>query len=184
MNNKKGGFGLKLLLVLILMLASAVGGAYGYRVLDGKMAVNDAKKIVDTIRISDYDTEEAVQVETLKEEAEKNLDTAATRKEVYEILSSFNEDVDKILTKTEKELQEARKAVNDAQNKNNNNNNNNDNYNNDDNNYNNNNGVTDDSSGTDDDSDSSGSNGLLGNLFGRDNDNSSDEDQNSNDIFN
>ena len=59
MNNKKGGVGAKIILVLILMIASAVGGAYGYRVLDGKFAVSDAKKYVDNIRLSDYDTEEA-----------------------------------------------------------------------------------------------------------------------------
>ena len=49
MNNKKGGFGAKLLLVLILMIASAVGGAYGYRILDGKMASRDALKAVEKL---------------------------------------------------------------------------------------------------------------------------------------
>lgn len=181
MNNKKGGFGAKLLLVLILMLASAVGGAYAYRVLDGKMAVNDAKKYVDAIRISDYDSEEAVQVETLKEEVEKNLDTATTRKEAYELMDTFKEDLSKIMTKTEKELEEARKAARDAQNNNNNNYNNNNGNNNDY--YNNDNSDAGDEAGSyDDGSQDSGnsSNGLLGNLFG----NGEEADSGDNDTSN
>lgn len=179
MNNKKGGFGAKFLLVLILMIASAVGGAYGYRVLDGKLAVKDADKFVDAIRISDYDTEEAVQVETLKEEAVKNLETATTRKEVYEILDSFKEELGDILTKTEKELAEARQAVSDAQKKNQDNDTNND-TNND------NSTITDDNSATDTD-DSDSSNGLIGNLFGNDDEDTSsstDESADSDSIFN
>ena len=58
MNNKKGGFGAKLLLVIILMIASAVGGAYGYRVVDGKMAQREAIKAIENVDISDYDTAE------------------------------------------------------------------------------------------------------------------------------
>ena len=58
MNNKKGGFGAKLVLVLLLMIASAVGGAYGYRIVDGKMAVRDAKHAIEEVDISDYDTPE------------------------------------------------------------------------------------------------------------------------------
>ena len=53
MNNKKGGFGAKLVLVLILMIASAIGGAYGYRVVDGKLASRDAMKAVENIDVSD-----------------------------------------------------------------------------------------------------------------------------------
>jgi len=187
MNNKKGGFGAKLLLVLILMLASAVGGAYGYRVLDGKMAVSDAKKYVDSIRISDYDSEEAVQVETLIEEMNKNLETAKTRKEAYNLMDSFKEDMGKILTKTEKELEEARRAVSDAQKNNNSNNNNNNNSNNsnnnnyNDNSYNNdnssnNNNSSGDTSGNSNDDSSSG--GILGNIFGNNDDS---DDTNSDD---
>ena len=56
MNNKRGGVGGKLLLVLILMIASAVGGAYGYSVMDGKMAVSDAKKVIERVNVSDYDS--------------------------------------------------------------------------------------------------------------------------------
>lgn len=188
MNNKRGGFGTKFLLILILMLVSAAGGAYGYRVLDGKLAVNDAADTIDSIRISEYDSEEAVQIETYKEEAEKNLGTATTRKEVYEILEEFNENVSKVKTRTEKELEEARKAVNDANNKNNNNNNstndtgntndifnnNNNNGNNTTDNSNNSNNGTNGNSQTDDkDDDSSG--GLIGNLFGNDDDSNSNQ---------
>ena len=187
MNNKKGGFGAKLLLVLILMVASAVGGAYGYRVLDGKMAVRDAQKVVDAVKVSEYDTEEAVQIEGFKEEASKNLDTATTRKEVYEIMDSFNEDVDKILTKTEKELEEARRAVNDARNSNKNNNSSNDGNNNNNSTYDNNNDFGNDSSDIDDGSDESkSSNGILGNLFGKSSDQSEDEtsSEDDGDVFN
>ena len=56
MKNKRGGFGAKLLLVLILMIASAVGGAYGFRVLDGKLATRDALKAVENVDISDRDS--------------------------------------------------------------------------------------------------------------------------------
>lgn len=188
MNNKKGGFGAKLLLVLILMLASAVGGAYGYRVLDGKMAVSDAKKYVDSIRISDYDSEEAVQVETLIEEMNKNLETAKTRKEAYNLMDSFKEDMGKILTKTEKELEEARRAVSDAQKNNNNNNSNNNNNNSNsnnnnynDNNYNNDNNSNNNNSGGDtsgNSNDDSSSGGILGNIFGNNDDS---DDTNSDD---
>ena len=47
-----------MLLVLILMIASAIGGAYAYRVLDGKMAVRDAMKAVEKVDISDYDIDQ------------------------------------------------------------------------------------------------------------------------------
>ena len=59
MNNKRGGVGAKILIVLILMLASAGGGAYGYSYLDGKLAVREARKVVESVKVSDYDTPEA-----------------------------------------------------------------------------------------------------------------------------
>ena len=197
MNNKKGGVGAKILLVLILMIASAVGGAYGYRVLDGKMAVRDAMKDLENIRVSDYDTAEASTLEGLIDTAKKDLETATTRKEVYEILGNFTIDASKIKTKTEKELEEARREAEEARNSNKNNNNNNSNnynYNNDydnDNydssddynsndssngnyNNNNNNSNSNNSSGSGDaitnDDGSSGRSSILGGLFGSNND--------------
>lgn len=122
MNNKKGGFGAKLLLVLILMLASAVGGAYGYRVLDGKMAVREAMKAVEEVDVSDYDTAEQQIIQGYIDTANKDLGTAKTRKEVYEIIGEFINEVDKVQTKSEKELEaalreaeEAKKQLNERQ---------------------------------------------------------------------
>ncbi len=129
MNNKKGGVGAKILLVLILMIASAVGGAYGYRVLDGKMAVREAIKDLENIRVTDYDTEEASTLEGLIDTAKKDLETASTRKEVYEIIGDFTIDASKIKTRTEKELEEARREAEEARNSNRNNNNSSNNYN-------------------------------------------------------
>lgn len=114
MNNKKGGFGAKLLLVLILMIASAAGGAYGYRVLDGKLAVRDAMKAVEDVDISDYDTPEQGVISGYIEDAKKNLETAQTRKEVYEIIGEFIADVDKVQTMNEKKLEEALRAAEEA----------------------------------------------------------------------
>ena len=114
MKNKRGGFGAKLLLVLILMIASAVGGAYGYRILDGKMAARDALKAVENVDISDYDTAEQGVIQGYIDEAKKNLETAQTRKEVYEIISDFVKDVDKVQTRAEKELEAALKAAEEA----------------------------------------------------------------------
>lgn len=117
MNNKKGGFGAKLLLVLILMIASAVAGAYGYRVVDGKMASKDALRAVENVDISDYDTAEQSLIQSYIDDAKKDLETAKTRKEVYEIISDFIADVDKIQTKSEKELEAALKAAEEAKQK-------------------------------------------------------------------
>ena len=114
MNNKKGGFGAKLVLVLILMIASAVGGAYGYRVLDGKLAVRDAMKAVEDVDISDYDDEEQSVIQGYIDDATKNLGNAKTRKEVYEIIGDFIADVDKVQTSNEKKLEEALKAAEEA----------------------------------------------------------------------
>jgi hypothetical protein len=169
MNNKRGGFGAKFLLVLILMIASAVGGAYGYSVLDGKMAINDAKKEINSLRISDYDTEEAVIIQGYIDDANKDLETAKTRKDVYEIMDDFKSDVDDVMTKTEKELEEARRA---NSNNNNNNTNNNNDYNTD---------ITNptDQNGTDDtQDDDNNSGGLFGNFFGGNSNDSSDSDGN------
>lgn len=119
MNNKKGGFGAKLLLVLILMIASAVGGAYGYRVLDGKLAVRDAMKAVEDVDISDYDSPEQSVIQGYIDDAKKNLETAQTRKEVYEIIGGFATDVDKVQTLNEKKLEEALRAAEEAKKQNN-----------------------------------------------------------------
>ena len=177
MNNKKGGFGAKLLLVLILMIASAVGGAYAYRVVDGKMAVNDALKAVENVDISDYDNAEQTVIQGYIDDAKKDLETAKTRKEVYEIITDFIADVDKVQTKSEKELEAALKAAEEAKKQ----------YSNQDNNYNNNNNNNNNNSNydsnTDDDSSSEGSyksnnlnqgsdgtekesNGIIGSLLG------------------
>ena len=136
MNNKKGGFGAKLLLVLILMIASAVGGAYAYRVVDGKMAANEAMKAVENVDVSDYDTGEQTIIQGYIDEAKKDIETAKTRKEVYEIITDFIADVDKVQTKSEKELEAALKAAEEAKKQYSNqdssyNNNNNSNYNSD-----------------------------------------------------
>ena len=114
MNNKKGGFGAKFLLVLILMIASAVGGAYGYRVFDGKMAIRDARKAVEAVDISDYDTAEQTQIQEYIDKATKDIDSAKTRKEVYEIIAVFIADVDKVQTKNEKALEQALKEAEEA----------------------------------------------------------------------
>ena len=162
MNNKKGGFGAKFLLVLILMIASAVGGAYGYSLLDGKMAARDALKAVENVDVSDYDTAEQTIIQGYIDDAKKNLETAKTRKEVYEIISDFVKDVDKVQTKAEKELEAALKAAEEAKKQYGNSNNNNNSSTTTD---------TDDSgyksndlnSGSDDEEDSGG---LLNSLFG------------------
>lgn len=171
MNNKKGGFGAKFLLVLILMIASAVGGAYGYRVLDGKMAARDALKAVENVDVSDYDTAEQSIIQGYIDDAKKDLETAKTRKDVYEIISDFVKDVDKVQTKAEKELEAALKEAEEARKQYGNNNNSSDNS-----------STIDSSSGSSTtDSDSSGyksnnlnsgsddeeeSGGLLNSLFG------------------
>ena len=111
MNNKRGGFGAKLLLVLILMIASAIGGAYGYRVLDGKLAARDALKAVENVDVSDYDTPEQAVIQEYIDEAKKALETAKTRNEVYEIISDFVKDVGKVKTRSEKELEAALQAA-------------------------------------------------------------------------
>ena len=136
MNNKKGGFGAKLLLVLILMIASAVGGAYGFRVFDGKMAARDATKAIENVDITDYDTAEQSEIQGYVDKAKKDLETAKTRKEVYEVISEFIADVDKVPTANEKKLEEALKAAEEAKQKYNNNNSNNNSYNNNNNNNN------------------------------------------------
>lgn len=123
MNNKKGGFGAKLVLVLLLMIASAAGGAYGYRILDGKLAVRDAMKAVEDVDISDYDAPEQSVIQGYVDDAKKNLETAQTRKEVYEIIGVFIADVDKVQTLNEKRLEEALRAAEEAKNQNNQNNN-------------------------------------------------------------
>jgi len=114
MNNKKGGFGAKLLLVLILMIASAVGGAYGYRVLDGKLAVRDAMKAVEDVDISDYDTEEQSVIQGYIDDAKRNLETAKTRKEVYEVIGEFATSVEKVQTANEKKLEQALREAEEA----------------------------------------------------------------------
>ena len=185
MNNKKGGFGAKLLLVLILMIASAVGGAYGYSILDGKMASRDALKAVENVDISDDDTAEQTIIQGYIDEAKKNLETAKSRKDVYEIISDFVKDVEKVQTKAEKELEAALKAAEEAKQQYNNQNyqnnqNNQNNYNSDNSNYDNNDNDSNNSSSTES-NDNSGyksndlntgtdetdeGNGLLNSLFG------------------
>ena len=187
MNNKKGGIGAKILLVLILMIASAVGGAYGYRVLDGKLASRDALKAVENVDISDYDTAEQTVIQGFVDEAKRNLETAKTRKEVYDVISEFIADVDKVQTANEKKLEEALREAEEAKkqyssnnnnynnnnsnglfnsNNNNNNNNNNDNNSNQnsdqyDQSYNNNQGSEQSDSSYDDESDDSSDNGSY-----------------------
>ena len=144
MNNKKGGFGAKLLLVIILMIASAVGGAYGYRVVDGKMAQREAIKAIENVDISDYDTAEQGTIQGYVDTAKKDIETAKTRKEVYEIITDFISDVAKVQTANEKKLEEALRAAEEAKNQYNNNNNTN------------NNGFNDQSLNTDNSTDTSG----------------------------
>ena len=122
MNNKRGGVGAKIILVLILMLASAAGGGYGYSILDGKLAVREANKIVQNINVSDYDSPESSEVQGYIDQASKDLGTAKTRKDVYEIMDEFKDDVSKVKTKTQKELEEARREAEEARNSNNYNN--------------------------------------------------------------
>ena len=126
MNNKKGGVGAKIIIVLILMIASAVGGAYGYRVLDGKLAVKDADKFVDSVKLSEYDTPESTEIQGYIDEARTKLESASTRKDVYDIVTEFNENIAKVKTRTQKELEAARKEAENARNNSYNSNNNND----------------------------------------------------------
>ena len=129
MKNKKGGFGAKFLLVLILMIASAVGGAYGYSILDGKLAARDALKAIENVDVSDYDTAEQSVIQGYIDTAKKNIETAKTRKDVYEIISDFIADVDKVPTANEKKLEQALKEAEEAKQKYNNSNSNNNNNN-------------------------------------------------------
>lgn len=117
MNNRKGGAGGKILLVLILMIASAIGGAYAYRVADGKMAARDAMKAVEKVDVSDYDTAEQTIIQGYIDKTTKDLETAQTRKQVYEIISEFISDVDKVQTSKEKELEQALKEAEEAKKK-------------------------------------------------------------------
>lgn len=114
MNNKRGGAGAKIIIVLILMLASAIGGAYGYRVMDGKMAVNEAMKAVEDVDISDYDTAEQTQIQEYIDKATNDLSSAKTRKQVYEIIAEFISGVEKVQTKNEKALEQALKEAEEA----------------------------------------------------------------------
>lgn len=174
MNNKKGGFGAKLLLVLILMIASAVGGAYGYRVLDGKMAARDAVKAIENVDISDYDDSEQSVIQGYVDNAKKDIETAKTRKEVYEVISEFIANVDKVQTANEKKLEEALKAAEEAKQKygngNNSNNNNNSNSNSNNNSYNNNNNNQNDDLSYDNDTSSNNSGNYKSNELNNSND--------------
>ena len=122
MKNKKGGAGAKIVLVLILMIASAVGGAYGYRVFDGKLAQREALKAIENVDVSDYDTEEQSVIQGYIDSAQKDIETAKTRKDVYEVISEFIADVAKVQTANEKKLEEALRAAEEAKNQYNNNN--------------------------------------------------------------
>jgi hypothetical protein len=144
------------------MIASAVGGAYGYSVLDGKLASRDALKAIENVDVSDYDSAEQGVIQDYIDGAKKDLETAKTRKEVYEIISEFIADVEKVQTANEKKLEEALRAAEEAKqkygngnNNNNNNSNNNNSYNND-NNSNSSNDQNDDLSYDSDTSNSSG----------------------------
>ncbi|MBR3126180.1 MAG: hypothetical protein IKF42_12270 [Mogibacterium sp.] len=160
MKNKKGGLGAKILLVIILMIASAVGGAYGYRVLDGKLAARDALKAVENVDVSDYDEAEQSIIQGYIDDAKKTIETAKTRKEVYEVISDFIADVDKVQTSNEKKLEEALRAAEEAKQKYNNNNSNDNNSTNNNNLFNNDNSQTQDQSdqsyNTEDTTDNSG----------------------------
>lgn len=110
MNNKKGGFLGKFILVLILMLASAVGGAYAYRIADAKLAAKDAIKEIHNFDIDDYDAADSTSINEYIEDALKELDTVKSREAVYDILIDFKKDVDRIPTKSEREAEQARQA--------------------------------------------------------------------------
>ena len=166
MNNKKGGFGAKLLLVLILMIASAVGGAYGYRVLDGKMAARDAVKAIENVDISDYDDSEQSVIQGYVDNAKKDIETAKTRKEVYEVISEFIANVDKVQTANEKKLEEALKAAEEAKQKYGNSNNSNSNNNS----YNSNNNNQNDDLSYDNDTSSNNSGNYKSNELNNSND--------------
>lgn len=176
MNNKRGGVGAKILLVLFLMLLAAGGGAYGFSVFDGKMAVRDAQKIIKDVEIGDYDTEEATQIQGYIDSIEKDLATAKSRKEVYEIMEEFRDDVSKVKTKTQKELEAARKEAEEARQANQNNQNNN-----------NSNSNTDGSNGTDNTSGfntENSQNGDSGSGYKSNNLSGSQEEEESNGILN
>ena len=158
------------------MLLAAGGGAYGFSVFDGKMAVRDAQKIIKDVEIGDYDTEEATQIQGYIDNVDKDLATAKSRKEVYEIMEEFKEDVSKVKTKTQKELEAARKEAEEARQANQNNQNNN-----------NSNSNTDGSNGTDNTSGfntENSQNGDSGSGYKSNNLSGSQEEEESNGILN
>ncbi|MBQ0041361.1 MAG: hypothetical protein KBS56_04965 [Clostridiales bacterium] len=106
MNNKRGGLGAKLILILVLMLASAVAGGWAYSIIDGKFASKDAVKEINMVDTDDYDAAEAEEIDKLITEAENKLATVKTRKAVYEILIDFKKDVNKVKTAAEKKSEE------------------------------------------------------------------------------
>lgn len=130
MNNKRGGLGAKLILILVLMLASAVAGGWAYSVIDGKFAAKDAAKEIKMVDTDDYDSAEAEEIENLITEATNKLENVKTRKGVYEILIDFKKDVNKIKTSAEKKAEEAVEQQQNYQYNNGYNNDNNSDYNN------------------------------------------------------
>ena len=162
------------------MIASAVGGAYGYRVLDGKMAAREAVKAIENVDISDYDDSEQSVIQGYVDTAKKDIETAKTRKEVYEVISDFIADVSKVQTANEKKLEEALKAAEEAKQKygndsgsNNNSNNNNNSYNNNNSNYNN--DQNDNLSYDNDNSSNNSSSNYKSNELNNSNDNGEEE---------
>ena len=115
MNNKRGGFGAKLLLVLVLMIASAVGGAFCYSRIDGKFAVSDAKKEIALVETEDLDSEAVDAIEESSATATTKLEAAKTRKAAYEILIDFKKDVTKIKADYVKRVAEAEEQNNQQQ---------------------------------------------------------------------
>jgi hypothetical protein len=76
------------------------------------------------VDISDYDTAEQGTIQGYVDTAKKDIETAKTRKEVYEIVTDFISDVSKVQTANEKKLEEALRAAEEAKKQYNNNNNN------------------------------------------------------------
>lgn len=109
--NKRGGIFGKLLFVLLLMIASAVAGAYGYYILDGQMATEEAIKLMEEINIEDYDQTDATKIEDYIDITTKHLEEVKSRKKVYEIMTDFKEKVAKFQTSNEKELAAAKEAA-------------------------------------------------------------------------
>ena len=91
----------KRILMEVADLHTVPEGAFNIR-SDGKLAGRDALKAVENVDISDYDEAEQSIIQGYVDEAKKNIETAKTRKEVYDVITDFIADVEKVQTSKQK----------------------------------------------------------------------------------